>query len=136
MRWRRRLGGGDRGTFALELVLIAPAVIGLLLLVITAGRVALAASRVEAAARDGARAASINHAGRSGPAAQVAVNASLSANEVFCVGGPGITGDYANAQPGGTVTVQVTCQVNVLLGTSVTVKRTSASPVAIYRGTN
>ncbi|MER7579284.1 TadE/TadG family type IV pilus assembly protein [Kitasatospora sp. NPDC097691] len=56
-RWRRlrRDGGG----VAIEAAIVAPAVVGLVLVAIAAGRVQTAAGTVEAAARAGARTASL-----------------------------------------------------------------------------
>ena len=57
-RWRRGLGADD-GNAALELVVLVPVLLGLLGLVIAAGRTSLAQGSVDAAARDAARQASI-----------------------------------------------------------------------------
>jgi Flp pilus assembly protein TadG len=50
---------GDSGNAALELVILAPILLGLLSLVIAAGRTTVAQGSVDAAARDAARQASI-----------------------------------------------------------------------------
>jgi Flp pilus assembly protein TadG len=145
MRWWRILGDrgrrlrGDRGSLALELSIIAPAIVGLLWMMISAGRVAEAASKVEGAARDGARAASINHAGQPREAADVAVRNSLRANGITCVGEPGITLDSEHGerpQPSDTVRVTVVCKVALLLGgVDATVSRTGVSVLDTFRGT-
>jgi hypothetical protein len=138
-RWwafRIRRLRGDRGSLALELSIIAPAIVGLLWMMISAGRVAEAASKVEGAARDGARAASINHAGQASAAADVAVRNSLQANGVTCVGDPSISIDKPDPQPGDTIHVTVSCKVALLLGgVDATVTRTGISVLDQFRGT-
>ena len=56
---RTRAGRADSGNAALELVILAPILLGLLSLVIAAGRTTVAQDSVDAAARDAARQASI-----------------------------------------------------------------------------
>jgi Flp pilus assembly protein TadG len=55
----REPAGAEAGTAALELVILAPVLLALIALVIAAGRVSIAQSSVDAAARDAARQASI-----------------------------------------------------------------------------
>jgi Flp pilus assembly protein TadG len=148
-RWRMRRRSasrrgrrlrGDRGSMALELSIITPAIVGLLWMMISAGRVAEAASKVEGAARDGARAASINHKGQPLQAAIVAVNNSLQANGVTCTAAPAVTMTTASGAaipgPGDTVRVTVVCKVALLLGgIDATVSRTGVSVLDTFRGT-
>ena len=56
---RARRPGGDAGSAALELVVLAPVLLVLLALVIAAGRTSIAKSSIDAAARDAARQASL-----------------------------------------------------------------------------
>ena len=137
MWWgRRRRLRGDRGSLALELSIVAPAIVGLLWMMISAGRVTDSASKVETAARDGARAASINHAGRPAQAATTAVQNSLSANGITCVGSPAVDLNTSSPRPGEAVRVTVTCKVALLLGAvNATVTRTGVSVLDTYRGT-
>jgi Flp pilus assembly protein TadG len=136
---RRRRLRGDRGSMALELSIVAPAIVALLWMMISAGRVAESASKVQGAARDGARAASINHAGAPAEAAAVAVRDSLTSNGVTCVGDPDISltsehGDHP--EPGDTARVTVSCKVALLLGgVDATVTRTGISVLDTFRGT-
>ncbi|MQS17542.1 pilus assembly protein [Streptomyces kaniharaensis] len=62
-RFRRRAVArrphGDRGSVSLELAILAPVLIAMLLTVVAAGRVHLAHNTVDAAARNAARAASL-----------------------------------------------------------------------------
>jgi Flp pilus assembly protein TadG len=138
--WWRRHRRGDRGSLALELSIIAPAIVAMLWMMISAGRVASSASKVEGAARDGARAASINHKGSPYPrlAAERAVQNSLTANGVTCVGPPVVEMTSPNGdapQPGDIVRVGVTCRVQLLWGANATVHREGASMLDRYRGT-
>jgi Flp pilus assembly protein TadG len=136
--WWRRRWRDDRGSLALELSIVAPAIVGLLWMMISAGRVADSASKVEGAARDGARAASINHAGNAFPAAERAVQNSLTANGVSCVGPPDVqmTSQHGlNPVPSDEVHVTVTCRVQLLWGASATVRREGVSVLDTYRGT-
>jgi Flp pilus assembly protein TadG len=136
---RRRRLHGDRGSMALELSILAPAIVALLWIMISAGRVAQSASKVQGAASDGARAASINHAGQPLAAAEQAVGNSLSANGVTCTGAPEVsmTSEHGqNPQPGDTVQVTVTCGVAMLLGrVDAKVSRTGVSVLDRFRGT-
>jgi Flp pilus assembly protein TadG len=137
-RWWRRHRRDDRGSLALELSIITPAVVALLWMMLSAGRVAESASKVEGAARDGARAASINHAGQPELAAEHAVQNSLTANGVTCVGPPEITMTSPHGalpQPGDEVRVRVVCRVQLLWSATATVSRTVVSMLDRYRGT-
>jgi Flp pilus assembly protein TadG len=139
MRTRLRRLAGERGSMALELSIIAPAVVALLVMMISAGRVVQSASKVQGAARDGARAASINHNGRPFDAAQAAVTVSLQSNGVTCVNDPQVTMTSQHGedpQPGDTVRVTVQCQVALLFGsTTARVTRTGISVLDTFRGT-
>ncbi|WP_051836491.1 TadE/TadG family type IV pilus assembly protein [Streptomyces sp. NRRL WC-3742] len=119
-RWRlrRRDGGG----LAIEAALIAPSVVALVLVAVAAGRVQTAAGTVEAAARSGARTASLQRdpAAREKPARESAL-ATLSQQGVVCSSSEVhyTTGELV--LPGGnvtTVTVTVVCEVELsdLLG--------------------
>jgi len=142
--WATRRVRGDRGTLALELAILAPVIVLLLWLMISAGRVAEAASKVEGAARDGARAASINHAGQPAAAADLAVRNSLRANGITCVGDPQVN---LSAKPGAgdgvlplgpedIAQVTVTCRVALLIsGATAPVTRTGLSVLDTFRGT-
>jgi Flp pilus assembly protein TadG len=121
---------------ALELSIVAPMIVALLWMMISAGRVAGSASKVEGAARDGARAASINHNGQPQAAAELAVSNSLKANGVTCIGDPTVDLNDTDPQPGDTVRVTVTCQVQILIGgASAKVSRQGVSVLDTFRGT-
>lgn len=112
-------GSGERstGSATLELVVLAPALLALLLLVVASGRVALARGQVDGAARDAARAASLQ---RSWSTAEAAARdmaaASLAAQHVNC--GPmtvRVAGTFT-APAGTPAAVQVTVGCTVPLG--------------------
>lgn len=138
---RRR---GERGSAALELVILAPVLLALLGLVIAAGRVTIARGAVHAAARDAARQASISLTPAAATAAGTAsARAALAQDHLDC--SPDVTIDTSSftAAPAGQaappVQATVTCTVPLsdvglpgLPGT-VQLKGQFASPLDIYR---
>lgn len=116
----RRLAGpgrADRGSVALELAVVTPAFLGLLLLIVGAGRVALAGQSVQQAAAQGARAASMARTPTAGSAAGKATAAqALSTQGLHCQPATVTvsTGDLAGAAgEAGTVRVAVSCRVKL-----------------------
>jgi Flp pilus assembly protein TadG len=81
---------GERGSLALEAALVAPVILMLFTLVMIAGRVQQDDSSVEAAARAGARAGSLNPNGDIEGTAKKAATDWLSSNGITCAGGPRI----------------------------------------------
>jgi len=142
---RRRLpggGGGDVGSMAVELAVLAPA-IGLLIgFVIAAGRLSLSQGVVQAAAVDAARMASIS---RSADAAQTAAStgaqASLQGQPHTCspfTVTANTTGFAVRVGAPAQVEVTVVCHVplaNLLPGLpgSKTITKTAISPLDTYR---
>lgn len=136
----RGRGGSDAGFGTAELVLLVPAIVLAVLLVVAVGRVEQARLQVTGAARDAARAASLT---RSVPAAQVAAQTSaevaLSAESVSCAGGPTISLDGTQFEPGGVVDVTVTCTARLgdlgfpSMPTTKTLTATASSPLEQYR---
>jgi len=132
----------DRGSAALELVVLAPVIMFLVGLVIAAGRTSVAQGSVDAAARDAARQASLAF---SAPAArQAAVSsarAALRADGLRCR--PEITVDVAGfsvpvGQPAAvSATVSCTVRLSDLLVPGVpgsrTLRATFTSPLDPYR---
>jgi len=114
VRARRR---GERGSAALELVIVAPALLLVLGLVIAGGRLSGARQGVATAAGDAARAASVAR----GPTdAQAAATASASAalgDEGLACAPLSVTVDTTDFVPGGSVGVTVGCTAQ--LGTLV-----------------
>lgn len=105
--------GDDRGSAAVELTLLTPLLLVLLLFVVALGRFGQARADIDGAARDAARAASLR---RSAPAATAAAQETaqqaLSERRITCAE-LNVDVDTAAFAPGGSVRVEVTC--NVLL---------------------
>ncbi|MEU8919844.1 TadE/TadG family type IV pilus assembly protein [Kitasatospora sp. NPDC048545] len=119
-RWRPRRR--DRGGVAIEAAIVVPPVVGLVLVAIAAGRVQTTAGSVEAAARAGARTASLQRSvdGMDQPAKDSAL-ASLRQQGVSCRNGDVQVVKGELGLPGGPVTtvkVRVVCDVELadLLG--------------------
>jgi hypothetical protein len=137
---RRRLG--EDGSAALELVILAPALLALLCLVIAAGRTSIAQGSVDAAARDAARQASIALTPAAARlSAKLSARAALSGDGLDC--DPVVTVDTKQfAIPPGepaSVTAIVSCTVPLadlalpgLPGTA-RLQATFTSPLDIYR---
>ncbi|MGH3157491.1 MAG: TadE/TadG family type IV pilus assembly protein, partial [Streptosporangiaceae bacterium] len=132
-----------RGNAALELVILAPALLALLCLVIAAGRTSVAEGSVAAAARDAARQASLARspavalwAARSGAAAALARDG-LDCEPTVRVD---VTGFWVPAGQPATVGATVTCRVSladlILPGVpgGRTLTATFRSPLDPYRG--
>ena len=102
------------GSAALELVVLTPALLALLLLVVAAGRLAAAGGQVDGAARDAARAASLQRSlAAARHAARDTAAASLADQHVTCAAMTvRVEGSFA-AAPGapGAVRVDVGCTV-------------------------
>lgn len=132
----------ERGSAALELVIIAPGLLLILAVLIFAGRVAIAQQSVDSAAADAARSASISRTqSAAGGAARSAATSSLANQGLRCLT-TGTTVDTSGfASPVGTpafVTATVTCTVNLRdLGAPIpgtrTVTATVRSPLDTYR---
>ncbi|WP_136193860.1 TadE/TadG family type IV pilus assembly protein [Actinomyces procaprae] len=131
---RRR---GERGTMSVEMVVIAPALLMIVMLVVAAGRWVSAEGMTQAAARDAARAASME---RSAGMAASAAAASLAAADTANAECSSAT-DVSDFSRGGTVKVTVSCRVRladlglVFLPGTTTVTSSSISPVDTWRGT-
>jgi len=128
---------GDRGSMSAEVVVVTPLLVLLVLLVLAMGRVALLQGDVDAAARDAARAASVERtAGGASAAAQAALDA-VATPDYDCA--PAATGGSFVA--GGQVEVTVRCTVPLRtltglgLGTSITLDSTGAAPLETFRRT-
>ena len=132
----------SRGAVAIELVLVAPAVVFLLLLGVAGGRLSGAQALVDDAAVSGARAASL----APGPAealgaAQAMVTTALQQSGADCVdfdaqNDVSLTTNPPGFQAGGTVTVTVTCDFansGLSLPIDDTVTESSTAPLDPYR---
>ena len=106
---RRRPRHGDRGSAAMELVLMAPVLMVILLFVVGLGRMAHARQQVESVAADSARAASLErNTSQSAAAARAAAAASLGEAGVSCTS-LAVDVDLSSYRPGGQVRVTVSC---------------------------
>jgi len=116
---RRRGRWAQRGSISVELAVLAPGLVLLLLLVAAGARVVEVQGHIDGAARDAARAASIARSyGRAVASAQQAAQADLGTTSLCAPGTVAVRVAGYPAVPvvataGGTVTVTVTCQVNM-----------------------
>ncbi|MFI6321597.1 TadE/TadG family type IV pilus assembly protein [Nonomuraea sp. NPDC050556] len=104
----------DRGSLALELAIVSPALIAMLIFAIAVGRVAIATGSIEAAARDAARQASIaRDPSTARSAALSSAQEALAQEGLNC--SPSVTVDtHEFAKPVGVpaiVTATVECEV-------------------------
>jgi Flp pilus assembly protein TadG len=109
----RLLGSGaprERGSMAVEAVLLAPVFLLFLLFIVGAGRIVEAQGEVNGAARDAARAASVE---RDFGSARAAAGAAARAALADCQGGPAVSTAGSDWREGGSVRVQVTCNLNL-----------------------
>lgn len=133
-------GRGEQGSVAVEVAVIAPALVALLLLVVFAGRVSQADGDVRRAASAAARAASLRQdpTGASDAARETAA-ANLRASGVACASLDTVV-DTSRFAAGGTVAVTVRCTASMadvsLLGVpgSRTFTARSVEVVDRYRG--
>ena len=110
----RRSNNDDRGSAAVEMVIIAPALIALMLLIVGMGRLSHGKQQVEVAAAQAARAASLQRVpAQAQGAAQSAAQDTLTSRGVTCsaLSVPPI--DLSTDIPGGEITVQVSCTVKL-----------------------
>lgn len=113
----------DRGSVSVEVAILAPAFIALLVLAGVAGRTAVAAEAVEAAAHDAARAASISrNAGTAGQRARDAAVRQLDWRGLNCTGTP--TVDLSGAVDGQATSFAAAFRSSVGQQASVTVRLT------------
>jgi Flp pilus assembly protein TadG len=139
---RRLLGAGrrarrERGSMAVEVTLLAPLMVGFMLLVVAFGRYVAVKGQVEAASRDAVRAASLERTeGAAAAAATAAAEAQLKGRADCSQSDLG--GNFA---AGGVITVTLRCRVSYsglgLIGLpgSVIVESVSAAPIDVYRRT-
>jgi Flp pilus assembly protein TadG len=132
----------DDGSAALELVVLAPVLLGLLGLVIAAGRTTIAQASVDAAARDAARQASISLTPAAAQeAGQASGSAALRQDGLACVPVIVVDTNQFSIPPGqpATVTATVSCTLSLaslavpgLPGTA-RLQASFTSPLDVYR---
>jgi Flp pilus assembly protein TadG len=139
----RRLGrvAGERGSMALELVVLVPVLVLVVWLFgVYALRLAVANGDIEAAARDAARSASIARSASGARAAAAASAATSLAGSGRLCRSLRVAAGTADFRPGGTVSVTVTCAIRLAdlaplaLGGAKEVRQTYVAPVDPYLG--
>lgn len=134
----------DRGSYSLETAILAPVMIGLLLLMIAFGRVIDADGAVDSAARAAARAASLERdAGSAQAEAQSAATRSLQGDGITCRASSVVTDTAGYSLDTGVeanVTATIACTADLsdiglpgLPGTK-TLTASWTSPIDTYRG--
>ena len=127
---------GERGSAAIEAVVLAPVIILFVLLVIAGGQVALARQSVQAIAADTARTASLERTAHAAQRAALATAHHALDQQVACTSRD-ITLDLKAFGTPASVSATITCRVETL-GLpglpSVTVSATVQSPIDSYRG--
>lgn len=109
----RRGSGDESGAAAIELTLLAPALLVILLFVVGLARMANASQQVESVAADAARAVSLQRdVGASGSVAREAARRSLGQAGLSCVS-LSVSVDATDYRPGGAVRVAVSCTASL-----------------------
>ncbi|MEU8348886.1 MULTISPECIES: TadE/TadG family type IV pilus assembly protein [Streptomyces] len=125
----------DSGISTIEVVILAPVMILFILVLVAFGQLVDGRGAVDGAARDAARAGSIQH--DSGVAMSEARAAAEADLEGVCIGGTVQIRRTSGFEPGGFFTVEVSCEVRGLgmLGLNVTstLTGTASSPIDPYR---
>lgn len=133
--------GDDRGSFAIELAVLAPVFILLIAVIISAGQIVTARSEAQNAARDAARAATITVENPADPqsyavAAEQALSAALAGASLNCPEqqiSPDV--QVVPDQPlAGEIRVTLRCNIDTATGYTQSVNVSAASPVDPYRG--
>jgi Flp pilus assembly protein TadG len=111
---QRARGRAERGSLAIELVILTPILVLFVAVLVALGRVVEAQGQLDGAARDAARAASIaQDPGTALGDAQTAADGDL-AGPSKCADTPRVTfGGGTELVPGGVVNVIVTCRVGL-----------------------
>ena len=108
----RRRGGGDRGSAdALGLALLAPAALGLALVVVLLGRGVDSRATVQSAAEAAAQAAAQERSPAAAVAAAEQIGAAMLTDRSSC-SSPTVVVDTSAFRPGGQVSVTVSCTVS------------------------
>ena len=126
---------GERGSMSVEMIVLVPVLLLIVMIAVAGGRLVSAEGMVQAAARDAARAASIERsAGEADAAARRSLAAADTAN-AQCSGGV----DVGGFGRGGTVTATGRVELSdlglVFLPGATTVTASSTAPVDTWRGT-
>lgn len=123
---------------SIEIVLLTPVLMAFTLLIVAGGRFIAVQGQIDAAARDAARAASVQRDGSSAGQAALDTWAATRPDTATCAT-PAV--DDGGFRPGGSVTVRVSCQVSYaglgLIGLpgSADVTSSGVAPIDLYRRT-
>ena len=136
---RRRRPRREHGSATAELVLVTPLLILFVLFIVGLGRLAHARAMVNDAAAQAARAATLQYLnpGQATAAAQQTATAALQSAGLACAS-QSTSVDTGSDHPGGTITVTLTCQVNLASLTAAgfpgaeTLRASFTSPVDTY----
>jgi Flp pilus assembly protein TadG len=125
----------DGGMSAIELVFVAPVMILFILVLVAFGQMVDARGTLDGAARDAARAGTLQRDARSArEQAQLAAEADTAH---ICTGTPRVRAVGGGFTPGGLYTVRVTCSVRGLSSLGLPISRTmtaqATSPIDPYR---
>jgi len=119
----------DRGSMAVETVLLAPVFLLFLMFLAGAGRLVEAQGEVNGAARDAARAASVQRTLEA--AASAAERIATGALQEECAA-PAVTVDGSDFREGGHVEAEVTCELDLgFLGFGATKRMTGTAVVPL-----
>jgi Flp pilus assembly protein TadG len=130
----------EHGSAAVELVLVAPILIALLLFTVGLGRMAHARGQVDGAAREAARAASLERSPQAAKTAGEQAARALLAGEHITCATLSVAVDVSAYRPGGLVTARVTCRASLSglglsgLPGSKSFEATAVAPLENYRG--
>ena len=133
---------GERGSAATELVILVPMAVLLVGFIILVGRLSTTNQDVTSASRDAARAASVRQFPDAASADGTAAATVTLANRNVSCQTLTVEVDTTQLQPGGQVTVTVTCTVglNDIVGLGIpgnrTITSTSTAVVDKFRGGN
>ncbi|MDX6241664.1 MAG: hypothetical protein QOG10_6488 [Kribbellaceae bacterium] len=137
MRTADRRRRGDRGSMAVEIVLLAPVMMAFIVLVVAGGRYVAVRGDIEAVSRDAVRAASLERTAAAAESVADDVAAASLQNPDRCQ--PVLmSGEFV---AGGTITVTITCDVSYaglgLIGLpgSKRLSASSSAPLDKYRRT-
>lgn len=133
----KRVAGRDDGLSTIEVVILAPVMLLFILVLVAFGLLVDGRGQVDGAARDAARAGSLQRDGVNAMRqARFAADADLKGT---CSGAVNVTKVSAGFQPGGLFTVEVSCKVRgmAMLGLNVATKLTgrSTAPLDPFRRT-
>ncbi|MEV7525037.1 TadE/TadG family type IV pilus assembly protein [Streptomyces sp. NPDC091371] len=134
-RWVRDRVAGDRGISTIEVVIIAPVFFLFILVLVAFGQLANGRGAVDGAARDAARAGSIQR--NEGTAMAEARRAAQADLDEVCSGAVEVEKKSAGFEPGEFFTVEVSCEIRglAMLGLDIETRISgkATSPLDPYR---